>query len=180
MAIRRHLAGPWRGPSVYDDAIDWTRTPRAEYVATRDVSLVRYLPGAEPTLWTLRDLRQSEIAYLRDHWERGEVATCYQRAFRLALEDCSDPEMRFEVHGERRMLSDESFELVPTAVWMELGALAYQRTEVTPGEAPRYALPRGSPPIRTRRPDTTADDASGSASPRPSRSDSDAESQPTS
>lgn len=171
MPIRKHLASSWRGPSVYDDAIDWSETPRAEYISSRDPALVKCHPGEEATLWTLRDLRQTEVAYLRDFAERGESATCYQRAFQLALEDCSDTEIQFQRHDRGRSITDESFESIPQGVWLELGALAYQRAGLTPGEAPRFAQPRGLPPIPKRRVDSTARSANDNESSPRSESD---------
>lgn len=179
MAIRRRMTSTWRGPSVYDDAIDWSRTPRVDYVRTRDVQLVQYRPGAVPTLWSLRDLKQTEMAHLRDFMDRGETASGYQAAFGLACEACSDPEVTFDRTASGAHLTDEAFETIPTPVWMELGALAYQRAGVLPGEPPRFGLPRGSPPIPTQPAATTADGAASSGPAPLSGSSEDATPSPT-
>ena len=179
MAIRKRLTSTWRGPSVYDDAIDWSRTPRADYVRYRDPAIVRYHEGAVPVLWSLRDLKQSEMAHLRDYADRGELASCYQRAFVIACEGCSDTELTFERLAVGMTITDEAFESIPTPVWMELGALAYQRAGVLPGEALRFALPRGSPPIPTQPVDTTAAHAAGSAPDHRSGGPEDATQSPT-
>lgn len=182
MAVRKNQTRPWTGPSIYDDAIDWTETPRRDYIATRDPKIVHAFPGETLDLWTLRPLRQSEIAYIKDFLADGRESTAYQKAFRLAVTACSDLSLDFETIGERRMLSDDSFETVPARVWTELGAFALERSELGLGEARRFGLPRGLPPIATRQGGSTATGAAApddNASAPPYGSDSDAGSPPT-
>ena len=162
--IRKSLAGDWRGPSVYDPAIDWSRSPRLEYIETRDAAKLVYYEGEAPTIWVLRALTQSQVAAALQESPPLSYLWAFLTGLR-AVEGSGAGDYVFDqaADQQRRRLSEDSFDrLVPAKVWRELGKLCLDRAELSEGEQPRFALPAGSPLIPTRRAPTTASDASGS------------------
>jgi hypothetical protein len=163
VAIRKTLASDWNGPSVYDDAIDWTRSPRLEYIEERDASVLHYYEGERPTMWTLRALTQSQVASAQEAREPNN----YMYAFYAACKGVDGPgsEDFVFLNGadpKHKRLTEDALEAVPSKVWAELGKLALDRAGVSSGESLRSGLPRGSAPIPTRRRGTSAPDAGSS------------------
>jgi hypothetical protein len=161
MAIRKRLADDLRVVCVTaDDAIDWTKTPQAQYVRTRDPALVQERPGARVTWWTLRPLHPAIVASCQSL--RSPEAE--QEAFRFGCRSCSDSSLgvAWDGAGDDRRVTIDSLKLLPDTVWQELGLLVLHLGRLSAGEPPRFALPPGSRVMPTPLESTTAPYAVGS------------------
>ena len=134
MALKHRIDEPKRIVSVEDDAIDWERTPRLDYLESRDPDLVKTLPGRDGDLvwFTLRPL-DSETSFavktLRSpHREWG--------AFQLSVQATStDLGLQWRHEGGERVVERRSMGSLPDRVIEEIGAYAIRMGDLTEGES---------------------------------------------
>ena len=67
MGLQRRVDEAVKVVSMFDDAIDWTETPRLDYAETRAPELIVPLPGREADLvwFTVSPLEPSLAAWIR-------------------------------------------------------------------------------------------------------------------
>lgn len=166
MAIGKRLTDPVKVVSwACDTAIDRAATPEWDYKTTRDMSLVKVLPGQTLTVFTLRPLPGDRAAQCRSY--ASPIAE--RVAFALACAGCTDPDTlgpdAWDGDGAARHLRDDAIAALPDQVWMELGRVALELGELTKGEKQRFVPPAGLRVIRTRVSGTTAPSAGASEPP---------------
>jgi hypothetical protein len=125
-----------------EQAIDWSQTPRLQYVETRDFDLLKFKAGEEACVFTLRSLPMPLVARARtqDHPQDKLFA------FVWAVRECSHAQqlgLRWIGSGEDRQVAPDSLEALPAKVWQEIGSVVLQRADLSEGESPRFALSRG-------------------------------------
>lgn len=143
--------------SVHDPAIDRGQSRLIEYVRTRDIGLLRWLPGQRPTKFRCRPLTQAGRLYC----QRGE--TDHERWLR-AFQCCVRSVEGFEVEREGvrtawlprlmdigelgRILQFDCLEDFPAEVLDEIGCACLQLAELSDPFAGRLSLPHGAlPPL---------------------------------
>lgn len=164
MAIGKRVTDPIQAVSVKcDTAIDHDQTPILDYIESRDMSVVKALPGAKLTIFTLQPLRPALVAHCRT--SGGQTALF--EAFLFGCTACTDHELLgpndFVGVGVERHLKQQAMDRLPDQIWQELGHVVLQLGELTLGEELRFGLPAGLPATRRRRSSTTAPSASDSA-----------------
>lgn len=120
-----------------ETAVDWSVSPKADYKATRDLSLLKYRPGEQPTLFTLRPLPPGILARILSL----SVSERRLMAFQFGVRSCSDTSLGLRWIGDSeagRHVDGESLGAIPSDVWQEIGALVIEREELSEGERPRF------------------------------------------
>lgn len=139
MAIGKKLSDPLRVVSVQcDDAIDWSKTSKLDYIEKRDEKMVAALPGEQLCWFTIKPLPPGLVANITSL--PGNEAK--YRAFRFGVTDCSDPNLglKWNMKADYPFITD--MDEVPMKLWIEIGGLIIQREELSEGEEPRFVLSR--------------------------------------
>jgi hypothetical protein len=166
VAIGKRLTDPVKVVSwSCDTAIDRAATPEWDYRTTRDMALVKALPGQALTVFTLRPLPGDRVAHARSY--ASPIAE--RIAFALACVGCSDPDAlgpeAWDGDGAARHLRDDALATLPDQCWMELGRVAIELGELTTGGKQRFVPPAGLRVIRTRVSGTTAPSVDSNGTP---------------
>lgn len=160
MAIGKRVCDPIQAVSIKcDTAIDHDTTPLLDYLESRDLSLVKGIPGQQLTIFTLQPLRPELVAHCRT--SGGQMALF--EAFLFGCVSCTDHSVLspsdFEGVGAERHLKQSAVSKLPDQLWQELGHLVLQLGELTLGEERRFGLPAGLPATRRPRSSTAAKSA---------------------
>lgn len=143
----------------FDPAIDEEETGQAalaEYVATRNVELLKMRDGVKPSVYWVGRITTTQYAQI------NRVATTeahrHELAFMLGLTkaesvECADGVHRPEIipkyiknpqPKQARQLTAAEFDLFDPDVIYEIGAVAYSRAPLLRGKAVFFVLPRSS------------------------------------
>jgi len=155
---RKSLKENLRVVSVYDTAIDWSLTPRVDYVMSRDIKLVKTLPGQALDVFELRNLPTLLVSELRTR----ESPKREELFFLWSVTSCTGNLLSWDGHGEDRKVSIHSLDNIPTRIITEIGSVADQFASLTQAEKKAYKLPLGLPAIPTPPQSTAASDAAPS------------------
>lgn len=141
--------------SLLDPAIDLLAMSGdvADYVRTRDASLLKFKPGMSPAWYSLRRIPTS--VYLRNVAEATTDADRRRRAFQMALLEAVDVDtvdgrkrVRIEPTGSvtthggvMPVLTDADLEAFAPATIEEIGGVADGLSFLAPSIAPEYSVP---------------------------------------
>lgn len=145
---------PFPAVSLFDEAIDLAQTDIQTYRDTRDLSLVRFLPGATPVTYYLRRIpRHLVIGYIQAAPEHERP----MRAFMVGVERVEglpaddgrtvrttwSPSRKEQlITGPMSFMDAVELEMFEPAVIEELGSLAFQRSFLARKNAATWPLPR--------------------------------------
>ncbi len=134
MAFGPAVTGDIRVVSTRDDAIDWSATPRLDYIDTHDWSLLRLRDGRTPYVFTLRELSKPQLAAI-------SARPSPERELFAFLAGCSDFSaaaefgLKWEGDGAERRIKIGSIDRLPADIIREIGAVVIKRGSLTEGES---------------------------------------------
>ncbi len=163
MAVRKRITGSLKVVSFFcDDAIDRTKTPRLDYLQTRDEGLVVPNKGEQLTWFTLKPLSGD----LPEHCRSYPSPMAERVAMQFGVTTCSDldliPSDSWEGEGDRRHLKDSVIDELQDNLRTELGTVALQMGDLSSGEERRFVPPAGLQVTRRQRSATTAESVTDS------------------
>lgn len=137
MGLARRVTDSVRVVSVYDDAIDWSETPRLDYVETRTPSLVKAIPGREAELvwFTVAPLDADLAAHTRTLETPHRELLAFQFAVRATSTDVG---LEWKADGGRQIVVRQSMNALPDSIIQEIGAVALKLGDLTSGEGRRF------------------------------------------
>lgn len=133
---------------IYDSAIDVLNSETLEYARTRDVSLLKFLPGKEPTRFKYRRLSRDQVLkYVDTAATENEK---FVRAFACGVSRVDNYREGqswepAQVPGKSWTLcSDRDLDAFGLSDLIEIGAVIYQESTGPLDSAPTYQLPQVS------------------------------------
>lgn len=141
MGFGKKISEPIRVIAVCkEQAVDWSQTPRLEYVESRDDALVKLKPDEDPPIWftLIPGLAPGQVARINSM--SGDER--YLWAFVFGVTDCTPNPLglHWENSEGQRRVEFKTMKSVPADVWREIGSLVLQREELSEGEEPRFSL----------------------------------------
>ena len=123
-----------------EKSIDWSQTPRLDYIESRNEELLVFNPDEDEPIWfhLIPSLAPGTLARLASY--PGDEK--YLRAFQFGVTDVSPNVLGLEWDRMQdiKHITDKSCAGVPAKVWKEIGKLIIQREDLSVGESPRFAL----------------------------------------
>jgi len=134
--------------SMQDDAIDKENTDMVEYAKTYDFSLLKFLPGEQPTIFIVKNVMSIELVSIQqDHYiaEIPEITpdmTLEQmKNNKITVKPVKTGEMLVKyfkggcesiiINGKKEQLTDALLNTVPPMVLQELGSFIMMRSMLT-------------------------------------------------